>query len=198
MITVKNLLELCKVQQSRVDTFAPIIESHRSSFSSEENFLLFLANIFTETGRLAKIEEGFNWSAAGLVKFFPSYFPNVQAAQQVIAQGPQAIANKIYGRVSLGNTQPGDGWKYRGRGLLQTTGKANYQTLSKAVGVDYVTNPDELLKPEVAVKSAVFYWNSRCKGVTDLTQSRKLVNGGLNGIDECKANYQLLKSKYQA
>ena len=90
------------------------------------------------------------------------------------------------GRRDLGNVVKGDGIKFRGRGLIQITGRSNYETLSKLWGVDLIANPELLERPEYAVKSAIWFWNSRClnkfadtDNIRDITRR---INGGFNGL----------------
>jgi putative chitinase len=102
------------------------------------------------------------------------------------AFGEEYASGKLYeGRVDLGNTQPGDGVRYKGRGLLQTTGRANYQKLSDALGVDFVSNPEWVAEPDYSCQAACYYWQSH--GLNELADAgafktiTKRINGGLNG-----------------
>lgn len=104
----------------------------------------------------------------------------------VTEYGAVAYFKRYEGRKDLGNTQPGDGYKYRGRGYVQITGRANYDSYGKIIGVDLVNNPDLALDPDIAAKILVAYckkhgidvWASRGHWV----KVRKLVNGGTNGL----------------
>ncbi|WP_221937656.1 glycoside hydrolase family 19 protein [Variovorax sp. KBS0712] len=102
--------------------------------------------------------------------------------------GPTIAQQRYEGRRDIGNTQPGDGFRFRGRGLLQTTGRANYAALSKALGVDYVADPDRLALPIDAARSAGYFWQS--KGLSafadagDFLTVVKRINGGFNGLSE--------------
>lgn len=99
------------------------------------------------------------------------------------------------GRKDLGNTQPGDGKRYKGRGLIQTTGRSNYEKLGKALGVDFVSHPEKLLEPAYCCASACFYWQSH--GLNELADAVKYVeitkriNGGLNGFNSRLHFWQL-------
>ncbi|WP_371317560.1 glycoside hydrolase family 19 protein [Pseudomonas gingeri] len=126
-----------------------------------------LAQIGHESGKLNKVVESTYYSAAALISLFSRDRISVDDANSygyTTAQraNSQAIANCIYGRSwglkHLGNTQSGDGWNYRGRGLIQITGRANYQACGDAVGVDLIGNPDLLAKPQYAALSAAWYW----------------------------------------
>ncbi|MEE6129895.1 hypothetical protein V2E39_21025 [Chryseobacterium arthrosphaerae] len=134
----------------------------------------FFAQADHESGLKPKVEN-LNYSVDGLLKNFGSHrITHTQAydygRSSNHAANQQAIANIIYGgnwgRSNLGNTQPGDGWKFRGRGIFQITGRSNYQQLtnwakSKGYTVDYVENPDLLLNESDSIIAAVWYWNSR-------------------------------------
>jgi putative chitinase len=104
----------------------------------------------------------------------------------------QSLANLLYGgtwgRENLGNTQPGDGWKYRGRGLKQLTGRANYVACGKALGEDFVANPERLCLPINAALSAGWFWSANgCNKLAeagDIPGLTKRINGGSNGLEE--------------
>ena len=148
----------------------------------------FMGNAHHESGGFKILEENLNYSADGLFKIFKKYFPTLEIAKQY-ARKPEAIANKVYGG-RMGNVDEGDGWKFRGRGVMQTTGKTNYKLLGDFLDVDLVENPD-LVKSDYALESAVFYFNSnglwgKASKVDDDTikKIRKAVNGGYNGLDD--------------
>lgn len=98
------------------------------------------------------------------------------------------------GRKDLGNIKAGDGKRFKGRGLIQITGRANYEQISKFTGIDFVLNPAMLETPEYAVMSACWWWNSRSlNALADkymFTAITKVINGGFNGLEERKAIYK--------
>lgn len=102
--------------------------------------------------------------------------------------GPTPAQQGYEGRRNLGNTQIGDGFKFRGRGLLQTTGRANYAALSQHLGVDYVADPDRLAQPVDAARSACYFWQShnlnQFADGGDFLSVVKAINGGYNGLSE--------------
>lgn len=102
--------------------------------------------------------------------------------------GPTIPQQRYEGRRDLGNTQPGDGFRFRGRGLLQTTGRANYAALSQALGVDYVADPDRLAQPVDAARSAGYFWQSHGLNAFadrgEFLEIVKRINGGFNGLSE--------------
>lgn len=127
----------------------------------------FLAQTGHESAQFTRLVENLNYSAQGLAIQWKSRFaidpnatppqPNTLALQ--VARQPQAIANAAYGD-RIGNTLPGDGWRYRGRGLIQLTGKDNYRLCGHAIGLPLVDEPDLLLEPGPAAMAAGWYWDA--------------------------------------
>jgi predicted chitinase len=115
-----------------------------------------LAQIQRESGGVAK-SENLNYTAEQLLRTFPKHIKSMEEAQQLVAQGPEAIGNKVYGG-RMGNAAD-EGFKYRGRGLIQLTGKENYAKYSKMLGIDLVKNPDLANDPKIAKDIAVAYFN---------------------------------------
>ena len=99
--------------------------------------------------------------------------------------GPTVAQHGYEGRADLGNTQPGDGFRYRGRGLIQVTGRANYAKASEALGLDFVAQPELLEQPEYAARSAAWYWHAHglneLADVGDFMTITRKINGGTNG-----------------
>jgi predicted chitinase len=131
-----------------------------------------MAQVQAESGGVAK-SENLNYSPERLMKVFPKKFANIQEASQVAAKGPEAIGERVYGG-RMGNTVAGEGFKYRGRGLIQITGKDNYKKFGDMIGVDLVQNPDLANEPEIARKLAVAYFQDKQKSGVDLTKSRQV------------------------
>jgi putative chitinase len=144
--------------------------------------LHFMAQISAETGggMPSELEENLNYSAEGLRRTFPTHFTPEQA--QECAHNPEAIANHAYGG-RMGNDQPGDGFLYRGRGLLQTTGKGLYRELSQYIGIDLIAHPEALLDPNTALLCAAGDFVSVCKCLPfadedNLLEVSAMVNAG--------------------
>jgi putative chitinase len=149
----------------------------------------FFAQTAHETGGFKAFSENLNYSADGLQKIFGKYFPGLLEEQY--ARNPEKIANRVYAdRMGNGSEASGDGWKYRGRGALQLTGKANYKAFS-----DYLKNPlimeqPDLVAGELAFESAMFFfdknklWEICDKGVNKDTilALTKRINGGTHGL----------------
>jgi putative chitinase len=146
----------------------------------------FIGQCAHESANFKVLQENLNYSAEGLMKTWPSRFPTKEVADQYARQ-PAKIAGKVYnGR--LGNTSEEEASKYLGRGLIQLTGKENYERCGLAIGVDLLSNPDLLLDPRYAAMSAGWFWNK--KGLNELAdqqehgQITKRINGGTIGLDD--------------
>lgn len=160
---------------------------------------MFLAQMDHESG-LKPISENLNYSESGLLKTFGKYFTPSEAKE--FARKPEKIANRVYAnRMGNGNECSGDGWKYRGRGFIQTTGKNNYSYLTKVTGIDYVSNPDLLLNEADAMIAALVYWDQNnlnihadrkdIDAVSDIINlgSRTSKYGDSNGFQDRKRKY---------
>ena len=146
----------------------------------------FAAQVGHESGGLTTLEENLNYSEQGLIKVWPNRFSAANA--KLYAKNPAKIANNVYAnRMGNGDEYSGEGWKYRGRGCIQITGKNNYKMLSQDLGVDFVGNPDLLLLPVNAMLSAGWFWNkNNLNAVADTMDDAKLtkmINGGTHGLD---------------
>ena len=146
----------------------------------------FLGQCAHESSNFKTLQENLNYNAEGLMKTWPSRFPTKEIADQYARQ-PAKIAGKVYnGR--LGNTSEGEAAKYLGRGLIQLTGKENYERCGLAIGVDLLSDPNLLLDPRYATMSAGWFWNK--KGLNELAdqqehgQITKRINGGTIGLDD--------------
>lgn len=154
---------------------------------TNEGVCHFVANCHHESMGFSKFEENLNYSSEQLLRTFPKYFKTKTEAEHYHRQ-PQKIANKVYGG-RMGNDQPNDGWKFRGRGALQTTGKVNYTALGKHLKLDLVTSPELILN--YVLESAKFFFDSnslwKLASTVDkvsIPSVRKRVNGGYNGLKE--------------
>lgn len=161
MISVEDLKKIVPSTPTQtLNEFANAFNKYSSKYGIDtlSRISTFVGNSAHES-KLKPIAEGFNYSAKRLLEVFPKYF-NSTTAQQY-AGNPQATANKVYSnRMGNGNSASGDGWKYRGRGYIQVTGKSNYKAISqKLFGDDrLLNNPDILLQPKYALLSAFEWW----------------------------------------
>lgn len=152
----------------------------------------FLAQVAHESGNFKHIEENLNYSATGLMATFSKYFPDMSGAL-TYQRHPSAIASRVYAnRMGNGDESSRDGWKYRGRGYIQLTGKNNYRKFSEYSKIDVVTNPDLLATPELAMRSAGWFWKTNGlneiadQGTQDEIVKRitKIINGSYNGLED--------------
>ena len=149
----------------------------------------FIAQIAHESGSFKHTSENLNYSAKALRSVFGKYFPNNEIATDY-ARRPERIASRVYAnRMGNGTEGGGDGWKYRGRGYIQLTGKDNYTELTKETGFDFVNNPDELSNnPKYSIIAACWFWKSRdlnkYADLDDVKQVTKRINGGYNGLED--------------
>lgn len=157
----------------------------------------FLAQLDHESGGFTRMRENLNYAADALVKLFPRRVtPELAAQIGRTASRPanqEAIANAIYGgewgAKNLGNTEPGDGARFIGRGYIQITGRANYAAVSKALGLGgrLLTSPQLLETEELAADSAGYFWASRNLNVLadkdDIEGITRIINGGKNGLE---------------
>lgn len=147
-----------------------------------------LGNVDHESG-FRPIAENLNYKPQTMVKLWPNRFPNMTAAAEVAAKGPEGIANSIYGK-RMGNTDPNDGWDYRGRGPMQLTGKSNYEAVSKIIGKDIVKDPDKLITdPKASAESAIAFWKmnpqlGKAADAGNFAKVRQIVNGGSIGAED--------------
>lgn len=170
------------------------------SIDSQLRVAAFLAQTAVESGDYNRVVENLNYSAKRLTEVFPYYFKTMEKATQYAGQ-PEKIANLVYSnRLGNGSESSGDGWKYRGRGIIQVTGKYNYNQCSISMYGDnrLVSNPDLLLDKNEAIRSACWYWTS--KNLNDYADQNNideityLINGGYNGQQERADKYYLAMS----
>jgi len=153
----------------------------------------FCAQCAHESGGFRRLIENLNYSAEGLARTWPNRFaladgsPNLLAKD--ISRNPELIGNYVYAnRMGNGSPESGDGWKYRGRGIIQLTGKANYHAAQDALGIQCVDNPDMISGIECAARVAVWFWvRNRCGKAPTFEAQTKIINGGLKGLDDRKA-----------
>ena len=151
----------------------------------------FLSQCAHESWGFTAVRENLNYSVAALHKTFKKYFPTLQSAE-AYARQPEKIANFVYAnRIGNGPVESGDGWRFRGRGYIQLTGRANYRDFDRFVDDDIISNPD-LVATKYPLTSAAWFWHTRNlnaladKGATEahITAVTKRVNGGTNGLQD--------------
>ncbi len=180
--------------------WTPLLNSAMAEFQIAINpwrIAAFLAQIAHESGELRILVENLNYSTPKrLMAVWPKRFPSAAAAAPFVMQ-PQRLANNVYAmRMGNGDFDSGDGWRYRGRGLLQITGRGNYASVGSRLGLDLVGSPDQLLQPLPAARAAGLYWQAH--GLNELADDRSdddedfvtitvKINGGRNGLADRRA-----------
>ena len=191
-ITTQQLLQILPNAGQVARFFVPVLNTAMSRYQiiGAERIAAFIAQVGHESGHMTRLVENLNYGAEALRKNWPSRF-DVELASAV-ARKPEQIANIAYGN-RMGNTAPGDGWKYRGRGLVQITGKNNYQACGEALGLDLIAQPELLEKPQYGCMSAAWFWASN--GLNTLADAGKFdaitqrINGGHNGAADRQELY---------
>lgn len=212
-ITSQQLLQILPNAGQVAGVFVPVLNTamNRYQIMGQKRIAAFIAQIGHESGQLTRLVENLNYSADGLANTWPNRYaepdgkggylkvlvkdrqrnkPNALGLR--LAGKPEQIANNVYaGR--MGNTAPGDGWKYRGRGLIQLTGKTNYRLCGEALSLDLLTQPELLEKPQHACMAAAWFWSSNglnsVVDKVDLETITRRVNGGLTGLADRQAIY---------
>lgn len=165
---------------------------------------MFLGQCYTETGGFRLFSEGINYSARRAFELWPRKFGTLANAERIAAQGATAIADFVYGS-RMGNTQPGDGSRFRGRGFIQLTGRSNYTSFARASGLDVLNNPEIVAKdPNIAARASLHWWMTRGAGLRqkaaegDVRAVTILVNGGTNHLEQRRTAFQSYMRKFQS
>jgi putative chitinase len=159
----------------------------------------FFAQILHESGHLNYVRENLNYKTESLQKVFKKYFPTLSDAAKY-ARDQVRIANKVYaGRMGNGDEASGDGYRFRGRGFIQITGKYNYETCGEGLGKDLIANPDYLETAEGAARSAAWYWKHKKLNALadkkDIKAITKAINGGYIGLADREHLYKNILEK---
>ncbi|HYD81937.1 MAG TPA: glycoside hydrolase family 19 protein [Paucimonas sp.] len=203
-----ELLKVALPQCAKPDLWADALNSvlGRYGIDTPARIASFLAQTGHESGQFNRLTENLNYSVAGLMKTWPKRFPTVQIAEGY-ARNPEKLANFVYAnRLGNGDVPSGDGFRFRGRGLIQITGKSNYLATGKALGLDLVGSPDLLLQAEHAAASAAWFWsnhglnaladdNTDDQDLEDFTEITRRINGGTIGLKERFALYKTIESR---
>ena len=165
----------------------------------------FLAQIAHESQELNRVEENLNYSARGLMSTWPNRFPTVEVASAYERQ-PERIASRVYAnRLGNGDEASGDGWRFRGRGLIQVTGRSNYRDAGVALDLPLEAQPELLQQPANAALSAAWFWKSHLLNAladhqpnddedADFVAITKKINGGTKGLQERRAYWARARS----
>ena len=190
LLKLQNIVPTCKVAPDMDLVVAAINDAFPDSNLRQAAFIAQCAH---ESGGFTKRIENLNYSAERLPVIFPKHFSDQVIANSYHRQ-PEKIANKVYAsRMGNGPAESGDGWKYRGRGFIQLTGKDNYTKCGSDMGVDLISKPEYLETSKGAVASAIWFWNSRKLSTfadeSDMVSITKKINGGTHGLADRMAYY---------
>ena len=200
-LTEQQLLQILPKARPVAGIFLPALNraALRWKIDSRVRMAAFLAQIGHESGQLRNLVENLNYSAEALVCTWPSRFTSQTAG--AYARQPEKIANRVYGdRMGNGSESSGDGWRFRGRGLIQLTGRDNYRAAGLALGLPLVEQSELLEQAEYAAQSAAWWWAQH--GLNELADSGRIqdigsvINTGRagrvpHGAAERKALYDL-------
>lgn len=216
MTPTREMLVAAKVKDPDKWLSAIVVTCKEFEIDTQQRIAAFLAQTSHESGGYTMLEENLNYSDVTMAAVWPQRFavqepdPNrpgktrakkdekgkniPNAFAKALHRKPQLIANTVYSnRMGNGTIESGEGWLYRGRGAKQLTGKFNYEKCGAAIGLDLVLQPDLLLEPMAAARSAGWFWRSNnlsaFADVGDIKEMTRKINGGLIGYEQRKALY---------
>ena len=194
MITERQLQRLFpNAKEATLEAFAAKSPALFKEFGLSEKRIrveYFIAQIAHETGGLTRSVENLSYTAKRIAEIWPTRFPSLAAAEP-FANNPEKLANKVYSnRMGNGPAESGDGYRYRGRGYIQITGKENYRSTGRVAGIDLVSKPERAILTADALRVACAYWH--WKNLNPLCDERKFeevtrrINGALIGYADRK------------
>lgn len=193
IITTEQLKE-CMPGCKDPGTWAPLLDTHLFEFGiiDPQDVAAFISQTGHESANYNILEENLNYSADGLKKTFNKYFRDVPVENY--ARNPKKIASRVYAnRMGNGDEESGDGWRFRGRGIIQVTGYNNYSACSEYLYNDKMVlldDPDILTEKRDALLSALWFWDvNGLKHITDFEKLTRRINGGTHGIDDRRIRY---------
>ena len=183
-----NAEKLAKLHIS-ADWVDPLNETfERFGIVTHNQQAMFIGQCSHECGNFRLLEENLNYKAATLMKLWPRRFPTLEKANEY-SGNPKKIANSVYSsRMGNRDENSGDGFRFRGRGIIQLTGHSSYFHCGKALGVDFVANPDLVSSPKYAALSGGWFWSTHNLNspadALDYVKVTKIINGGQIGLDD--------------
>ncbi|MBW5397410.1 glycoside hydrolase family 19 protein [Brachyspira pilosicoli] len=191
MIDIKKYLTALNIDLSWESVLKKYLLAY--NITKEKDIKMFLSQTSHESLSYKRLEESFKYRPEVLIKVFPKYFNTLEEAKDILSRGDEALANRVYGG-RLGNNFD-EGYKYRGRGIIQLTGKSNYIYYGRLLNIDLVNNPDWLLDRNIAVNVACCYWINRgLLGIDDIRKVTKKINGGYNGLEDRIKRYKKIEN----
>ena len=202
-VTVNTLVAGLGCRQKTAELWRlPLIEAAKEfKITGVAEFAAWTAQCAHESGNFERVVENLNYSAERLMKVWSRRFPYLSVARE-FANNPQKLANKVYAnRLGNGTEESGDGHKFRGRGIIQITGKANYERCGAALNLDLVSHPELLEQPMNAARSAGWFWLSHNLSdyITrnDFDSTTRIINGGMTGAAERRKLFTNLLKELQ-
>lgn len=197
ILSPQQLADIMACPLQRATMWAPHINAaiSRYAINTHTRAAMWLAQIGHESGSLARVEENLNYTTvARLRQIFPRHFPTPDVAAKYVGK-PEWIGSRVYAnRMGNGPEQTGDGFKYRGRGLMQVTGKANYAEMAHLLLLPLVGQPELLVQLPHAAMSSGAFWNARnlnrFADAGQFEQTTRIINGGLNGHADRVARFK--------
>ncbi|MFO6491096.1 glycoside hydrolase family 19 protein [Hafnia alvei] len=193
---ISDFQQAAGVSADLASRWFPHIDAAMKEFGimSAPDQAMFIAQVGHESGGLKQVVESLNYTPQALLSTFGKRVTSQQANElgrtSAHPANQQAIANLVYGG-RMGNKYAGDGWEYRGRGLIQITGLDNYRACSAGLKLDLVAKPELLESDQHAARSAAWFFasNGCLKYSGDIEKVTRIINGGTNGLDDRKARY---------
>ncbi|MBW8881355.1 MAG: hypothetical protein JF615_08030 [Asticcacaulis sp.] len=187
-VTPETLTALAPATKRAAD-YAPALDAclAMAEITTPLRIAHFMAQLCHESGGFRALVENLNYSAAGLLRTFPKRVTSQAQADALVAGGKEAIANAIYGG-RMGNVNPGDGYRFIGRGFIMVTGRNNYTLYAKLLGQPLLDHPELLEQPIYAAQASAAYWKTNNINAAadrdDITTVTRLINGGAIGLSE--------------
>jgi putative chitinase len=202
--TIGKALPKCEMALDWAKALDPAFEKY--NINTVARISSFIAQTGYESSQYNRLEENLNYSTPQrLMEVWPKRFPDLASTAPYV-KNPQRIGNHVYaGRLGNGTPTSGDGYRYRGRGIIQLTGRSNYHEASNELGVDLISEPDLLLIPKYAAMSAAWFWSSRGLNaladdktddddLEDFTEITRRINGGTVGLQARLALLKIVES----
>ena len=193
--TIRRILDAMRVRPETAGLFAPHLHAAAVKWGVSVTALpMFLAQLAHESALFERMVENLNYTSAKQIRrTWPKRFANNSAAVAFVRK-PERLANYVCAnRLGNGDAASGDGWKYRGRGLIQITGKDNYRDAGEALGLPLLEEPELLEEPVRAADAAGWFWKSHGlnRFASNINDCTRAINGGLNGLPDRMRLYEL-------
>lgn len=191
---LRQIAPACTQPNEWIAALLPALEQF--DINTPERIAAFISQCAHESQSFNRVAENLNYSAEALMRTWPKRFPSL-ASTAGFVRDPRALANRVYG-LRMGNNQPGDGYMYRGRGLIQLTGKDNYTAATAALGLPLVAHPEFVELKPVAARTAAWFWEKN--GLNELADHGDFeaitlkINGGRVGLKERQEFYGRAKA----